>query len=295
MSKKQTWFHRELGKPISFSAKMPGSNRVIEGITRKNSLFLSAAAQNNHEALGRVFEWLTKLRFVADAFAERGLYSVFTADMCAEPHFAKSIARLLRAADIGIVDLKVEDEAFSEDVKKMVAAIAATMNRELPGKLPDGVKRIRLLHRLGKETMPFTEENESAGTIAFLQVLGPVLKSLSEGAVLCVDELDASLHPLLAGQIVRLFNDPSSNRKGAQLIFNTHDATLLGRANLRRDQIWFTEKAKDGSSHLYPLTDFKPRKNESLESGYLQGRYGAIPFLNSRAFLTQLERGDGKA
>lgn len=103
-----------------------------------------------------------------------------------------------------------------------------------------------------------------------------------------------SLHPLLASQIVQLFNNPSTNRKGAQLIFNTHDATLLSRANLRRDQIWFTEKGKDGASHLYPLTDFKPRQNENLESGYLQGRYGAIPFLNPRAFLTQIERSDGK-
>ena len=78
------------------------------------------------------------------------------------------------------------------------------------------------------------------------------------------------------------------------MIFNTHDATLLSRANLRRDQIWFTEKSKDGTSHLYPLTDFKPRQNENLESGYLQGRYGAIPFLNPRGFLNQLGRGHGK-
>jgi AAA15 family ATPase/GTPase len=292
-SKKQSWFHRQVGKRISFSAKMPGANRVIEGLTRKNSLFLSAAAQNNHEALMPVFEWLTGLRFVSDEITERIAYFE-TTRLCAKPRSAKAVARLLRAADIGIVDLKVENEPYGEDVKKAMAAFYTAMEKDLPGDLPESIPSIRLLHRLGKETLPFVEDNESAGTIAYLRVLGPVLKALDEGGVLCIDELDASLHPLLASQILRLFNDPSTNRKGAQLIFNTHDTTLLGRANLRRDQIWFTEKSHDGSSHLYPLTDFKPRQNENLESGYLQGRYGAIPFLNPRAFLTQIERSNGK-
>jgi uncharacterized protein len=293
-SKKQSWFYRRMGKPIAFSAKMPGANKVIEGITRKNSLFLSAAAQNNHKALTPVFEFLSGLRFVIDPMAER-LNSVFTAELCAEPRFAKAVGRLLRAADIGIVEVKVENEAFGEEFKTVMAAVATALKQEIPGDLPESIPRIRLLHQLGDETLPFAEDTESAGTIAYLRILGPVLKSLEEGTVLCVDELDASLHPHLASQIIRLFNDPSTNRKGAQLIFNTHDATLLSRANLRRDQIWFTEKSKDGSSHLYPLTDFKPRQNENLESGYLQGRYGAIPFLNPRAFLTQIERGDAKA
>jgi uncharacterized protein len=167
----------------------------------------------------------------------------------------------------------------------MLATTFARVKEEVPDDFPDKALKIRLLHRLGEETLPFAEESESTGTAAYLLVLGPVLKVLTEGAVLCVDELDASLHPLLASQIIQLFNNPSTNRKGAQLIFNTHDATLLNRANLRRDQIWFTEKSSDGSSHLYPLTDFKPRQNENLENGYLQGRYGAIPFINPRAFL----------
>ncbi len=101
-----------------------------------------------------------------------------------------------------------------------------------------------------------------------------------------VDELDRSLHPILARGLIELFNSKQSNPKGAQLIFNTHDTNLLSGGLLRRDQIWFTEKDRKGASHLYPLTDFKPRKGENLENGYLQGRYGAIPFLNSEAFLS---------
>jgi AAA15 family ATPase/GTPase len=119
------------------------------------------------------------------------------------------------------------------------------------------------------------------GTIAFLSLLEPVISALSNGGVVCVDELDHSLHPLLAMQLIRLFSDTKSKSASAQLIFNTHDTNLLNAGVLRRDQIWFTEKGQDGASQLYPLTDFKPRKQENLENGYLQGRYGAIPFLNA--------------
>ena len=292
--KKQTWFHRRHGKPISFSAKMPGANRVIESLTRKNSLFLSAAAQNNHEALMPAYKWLTELLFVADAMADRSIYLSHTADLCKDSLVGEAVARLVRAADLGITGMQIEQMQLSEEVKKKLETIASVLElKEVPVRPANS--RIRLLHKFGDETLPFDEDKESAGTIAYLRVLGPIVRALNKGAVLCVDEIDASLHPLLASQLVRLFNDPSTNSKGAQLIFNTHDATLLGRANLRRDQIWFTEKSDDGTSHLYPLTDFKPRQNENLESGYLQGRYGAIPFLNPRAFLAELERTDGKA
>lgn len=292
--KKQSWFHRRHGKPISFGAKMPGTNRVIEGLTRKNSLFLSAAAQNNHEALMPTFKWFTELLFVADAMADRSIYLSHTADLCKDSLVGDAVSRLVRAADLGIAGMQVEQLQLSEDTKKKLDAIASVLEiKEIP--VTPAKSRIRLLHRVGEGTLPFDEDKESAGTIAYLRVLGPIVIALNKGAVLCVDEIDASLHPLLASQLVRLFNDPSTNSKGAQLIFNTHDATLLGRSNLRRDQIWFAEKSNDGVSHLYPLTDFKPRQNENLESGYLQGRYGAIPFLNPRAFLAEVERSDGKA
>ena len=107
---------------------------------------------------------------------------------------------------------------------------------------------------------------------------------------MCVDELDASLHPLLALKVVSLFNDPKLNPRGAQIIFTTHDTNFLDKASLRRDQIWFTEKDAEGGTHLYPLTDFKPRKNENLERGYLQGRYGAIPFIGSTGFFGNMQQ-----
>ena len=95
-----------------------------------------------------------------------------------------------------------------------------------------------------------------------------------------IDELDKSLHPLLVNYIVSLFNNPTINKNGAQLIFNTHDTNLLSLTIFRRDQIWFTEKNyKNGSTDLYPLDEFTVRKNENIQKGYLNGRYGAIPFI----------------
>lgn len=104
-----------------------------------------------------------------------------------------------------------------------------------------------------------------------------------------IDELERSLHSLLATQLVRQFNDPKTNPKHAQLLFSTHDTNLLGTAIgepvLRRDQVWLTEKDPQGATVVYPLTDYKPRKAENIERGYLQGRYGAIPFLGDLAGL----------
>ncbi len=146
---------------------------------------------------------------------------------------------------------------------------------EVPTTLPE----ISFLHRGISSPVIFRKEDESAGTIAYLALLGPALHSLSTGGLLLVDELDASLHPLLAIELVKVFNNRELNAKNAQLLFNTHDTNLLRSDVLRRNQIWFTEKDKAGATHLYPLTDFKPRKKENWQRGYLEGRYGAIPFV----------------
>jgi len=127
----------------------------------------------------------------------------------------------------------------------------------------------------------FNLDDESAGTQQYLALGLPILSALQNGHVLLVDELNNSLHPLLVRKILDLFHDPSINTKGAQLIFNTHDTTLLNLSIFRRDQIWFVEKDRCGVAHMYSLLEFSPRKGEALEKGYLQGRYGAIPFLGS--------------
>jgi hypothetical protein len=257
--KRQVWFSRCSGAPIAFSEKMGGENKTIEALTRQNSLFLSTAAQNNHPALSPIHRWFSgSLTFV---LAERSSGTFNGASFCADPVHRETISRMVAHADLGISSLRLTGGEGMPDVETCP-------------------KQVQLLHRLSDEVLPFETDQESHGTIVYLTLLGPIVSTLESGGVLCVDEMDASLHPLLALRLVELFGEPSLNLKHAQLIFNTHDTNLLSRGNLRRDQIWFAEKKRDGSSQIYPLTDFQPRKDENIANGYLQGRYGAVPFLN---------------
>jgi len=107
---------------------------------------------------------------------------------------------------------------------------------------------------------------------------------IDKGCVLFVDELNNSMHPKMVRFLISMINNPEINKNNAQLIFSTHDTSLLDNELFRRDQIWFTEKDASNSTKLYPLSDFTPRKNEALEKGYLNGRYGAIPYIGEIRF-----------
>lgn len=262
-----------------FGNRMPGDNRAIEGLTRKNSLFLSAAAQNNHDALSPIYHWFSqRLHIHVEAAFLRGHINQIVG-LCSREDYRQTITRLMSSADLGICDLLVYEEKIPPTLRPAFDAIKATVPNGSGLTMPETRADVRLVHRFGSHTVAFEKQQESAGTLAFLGLLAPIVEALNEGGVLCIDELDASLHPLMALEIIKLFSRPAENRKATQLIFNTHDTNLLSADLLRRDQIWFTEKDLSGMSHLYPLTEFRPRKHENLENGYLQGRYGAIPFL----------------
>ena len=115
-------------------------------------------------------------------------------------------------------------------------------------------------------------------------MLGEAYKAIDGGALLVVDELDASLHTQVCEAILEVFCDPAQNTSSAQLLATTHDTNLMNRALgqplglLRRDQLWFVEKNDVGATEAYPLTDFRTRKGDNFERGYLEGRFGAVPF-----------------
>jgi AAA15 family ATPase/GTPase len=282
----QRWFERRREwDQIYFGKNLPGENRVIESLTRPDSLFLSAAAQNNHEKLKPLYNWFTsKLEFrsgLSDRSHDR------TIDLCLKNEETKKLVlRLLGAADLGIVgmDLREEEQelppeanAFTQKLEALIKEIEPkfSMNRTRKH------RAISLHHSCdGDRAVSIPLHDESTGTLAYLAILGPIVEVLATGGVLCVDELDASLHPLLLEEIVKIFNQDDRNPMAAQLIFNTHTTDLLGRSVLRRDEIWFTEKDNTGATRLYPLSDFKPRKDENLQRGYIQGRYGATPVAN---------------
>lgn len=126
-------------------------------------------------------------------------------------------------------------------------------------------------------SLPFEEESE--GTKKLFALAGPIVDTLANGKILVIDEFDARLYPAVSRRLVELFHDRRTNPHGAQLVIATHDTNLLTRALYRRDQIWFVEKARDGSSALYSLAEFQVRNDASFEADYFRGRYGAVPFL----------------
>ena len=286
--KKQSWFHRLAGEPMAFSNRMPGENRAIENLTRPNSLFLSCAAQNNHEYLNEIYSWFAvALIFV---MVDRADVSRLAARLSGEADFKDVLSAMLKVADLGIAGVQTSDDPMLSLAYNLLAwGEGGRMDSSARS-----AKRIELLHRAGESVVPFSLDQESNGTVAYLNLLAPMLVAVRYGGIVCIDELEANLHPLLVSELIRCFDGPSRNPRGAQLIFTTQDATLLGSGLLRRDQIWFTEKRNDGASQLYPLSDFKPRKQENLQNGYLQGRYGAIPLMNADSFLEALRPMDAK-
>ncbi len=142
-------------------------------------------------------------------------------------------------------------------------------------------RRLRLLHDVAGDSRPLELGDESDGTLTWLGLIPELLSALDEGGLIVVDELDSSLHPLISGRLVELFQDPSTNRHGAQLIFTTHDTSLLDCLN--RDEVWLTSKRRDGSTELTALSDFRStsvRRSTNLERGYLQGRFGGVPVVD---------------
>lgn len=170
---------------------------------------------------------------------------------------------LLRFADLGIDEVKVVDEPLNE-----IDDPARTRSR----------RSLRFIHRVAGEDVAFDLWDESAGTQTWFRLIGPMLGVLQRGSALVVDEIDASLHPRLSARLLELFKDPRTNPMGAQLIFTTHDTSLLNHLN--RDEVWLTEKGDDGATTLTALAEYggdKVRRSLNLERAYLQGRFGAVP------------------
>ncbi|MEW8333915.1 MAG: ATP-binding protein [Candidatus Thiodiazotropha sp.] len=278
-SRAQRWFARRFDEKKNdyewyFGPSFKGQKKLLEEATRSNALFLSTAVQLNNEQLRPVFDWFEKRLVVVPSRGEFPIeYEHYTAQRCRDEQDRRAVLRFLQEADLGIDGLNIKTSKITND--------------DLPSELPDQLRRdligkekisIGFLHEQNEsgEMIPFGMPEESDGTHNMFALAGPWLDVLEKGMVMVMDELDTSLHPKLVRYLVELMHGAESNPNNAQLIFTTHDVTLQ-EGVFRRDQIWFVEKDKNRSTHLYPLTDFSPRKGEAIERGYLRGRYGALP------------------
>jgi len=278
--KPQRWFERNFdaksGQDVyEFGPGLKGAKSLWEGATRPNALFLSMAVQLNSDALRPVFDWFSTGLVI---FNEQAQLSPQTSiHMLKQAEGRKQICEFLTAADISIADIEVVSRRVPGQAVHFDLVAGRTEVRT------EDVEehQLRFSHVTEQGQAVFDLMDESNGTRNLLFLTGPVLDILKKGLTLVIDELDTSLHTLLVRELVRLFHRPEVNSGGAQLIFTTHDTSLLDAPDLfRRDQVWFVEKDKEQASTLVALSEFSPRKNEALERGYLMGRYGGVPFLN---------------
>lgn len=259
----------------SYGSGFRGAKKLFEKTTRPNALFLSVAAQLNHEMLGTVYDWFNS-RLVIFNELER-LNPKISVDKLEKPDSRQEICDFLTGADISLKDIDVSKRMIQG---KNVQFNLSTGEAEIKDEMIEQ-RLISFVHETAHGQATFDLNDESAGTRNLLFMAGPFLDIMRKGMVCVVDEFETSLHPLLVRRLVRMFHDSGKNTGNAQLIFTTHDVSLLLEPPLfRRDQVWFVEKDQDQASVLSGLLEFSPRKNEALGRGYLMGRYGAIPFFD---------------
>lgn len=274
-------FQREKQK-IDISSEYFPEGKNKKELTRTNRLFLSLAAQLNGEISQKLIKYLGNCNTISGI--EGDGYEQFSLEMI-EHHSEgyQEAMELFKKLDLGFTEIEVKEKEAPNGLKERIATLQDVDPQKIQNaKVYETHTTHNVYDKEGKVVgqTKFNAENfESNGTNKVISFSGPLFNTLLHGSVLFVDELDAKLHPMLTRAIVRLFMDKETNPKGAQLVFTTHDTHLLDKEYLRRDQVWFTEKDATEASDLYSLLEFKERNDRNFEKNYIQGRYGAIPFI----------------
>ena len=285
-SAKATRIFERIGENYKFLQADETKLNAIKNQNLENKLFLATATTWNYEKTRAPYLWFANM---IDTYIGGNELNPFSIEAYnnddANESLKKFTLKLLEEADIIIKDYNIEIEETEMDVRM----IMQLKNMNIPSNViipkTSVIKSITMSHEIIDENGNTKIYNldlisESSGTkIVF--AMAPILKEVFEkGKILIIDEIERSLHPSLVEMIIKFFHSIEINKSNAQLIFNTHDTNLLSLDLFRRDQIWFAEKdPKKGATELYPLDDFSVRKTENIQKGYLNGRYGAIPFV----------------
>lgn len=256
-----------------------GEKEVWKKSTRSNALFLSQAVQLNAMDLKEPFDWIQKYLRVIES-PDR-LSHVFTARQCVEKGWKDKVLTLLQSVDIKIQDIEIEikdidPSDFPDDMPK---AIKDALLEGLKGKKSKAFK-VASFHKDDAGnlvTLGFHEESD--GTNVLFGLSGPLLDVLENGYSLVVDELHNSLHPHALKTLISLFHNPEINKNNAQIIFTSHETSVMIKGFMHQDQIWLAEKNDSESTQLIPLSDYKVRDISNFQKAYLDGRYGGVPKL----------------
>jgi uncharacterized protein len=267
--------------------------------TRPNQLFLTEAADKNVKEIKPVFDWFNTVLMILYADSENW---TLERDIRGNENLTNFLTDFLQSVDTSINQVSTEEISYklgspayeidpllspSLDLEQfgllMIDNVKHSLKSEIRGdQVINHAIKTQHLSENGV-TIEFDFEEESEGTQRLMNLLPALFELLNNEKVILIDELDRRLHPLLS----RMFVETAlAGKKKSQMIFTTHDTNLLDLDLLRRDEIWFVEKDKSGASHLYSLAEFKLRPDLPIQKGYLQGRFGAIPFIGDISRLT---------
>ncbi len=256
---------------------LKGERESWKAQTRENALILSTAIQLNAESLERPFSWLSEgLQTNLDVES----IGPYTASRLDEDAWKERVMAILEDTDLRLEDVNAEERsAFETDDFK---SLPRERQNRLKSLFPKEMRILEVYTYRKDETGAKARldfDDESTGTRALFDLIGPVMDTLDEGYTLVVDELNTHLHPLAFRHIIRMFCSSKTNPNNAQIIFTTHDPTVTEEDCIGRDQIWLVEKGDDLASRLIPFSDYRTRDERPFRKGYLQGRYGAVPRL----------------
>ncbi|MBS3025754.1 MAG: ATP-binding protein [Dolichospermum sp. DET50] len=240
-----------------------GPHNQLQRNIKENELFISILFKLEVERIKSLIDWIEE-RFVGIYLGneELDLFRLVPMEITDEPSFnvlLEDVVKIVNKFDTGISRIEIKQK--SDDA------------------LDYNIYAVHNTHE-GKEIY-WTFDEESLGTQRIFNLAFRILKALDSEVLTIVDELGANIHPNIVKYIIKMFQSPKTNPLNSQLIFTSHDNTLQRNNLLRRDQIWFTQKRPDHSTELYPLTDFHVRNDLAIDKAYLDGRFGAVPFLPS--------------
>lgn len=281
----EVWFRRrkqikEESYTWTWGGPLEKDGEVLESRTRSNACVVSTGAQLNVQSLTAFYKWWNSL-WHFDLSSPTNLAAKTARWMNRDERRRQRVALLLRHADLGIDD--VHDTESTMTLKDMVEEIGPKSLVSLISDLASdsSVSRMNVVTKhtacCPEYSVAFDLDEESNGTQRLFSILGPILDAMDRATVVLIDEIDCSLHTHLTQAIVRMFQNPNINPRGAQLIFTSHDSNLMDQRLVRRDQVWLTQKKPNGGTDMFTLYDFEGRSTERFPKNYLQGRYQAVP------------------
>jgi AAA15 family ATPase/GTPase len=307
-SKRRIFVREQRGKEAEIQFfpgdTLRGPNAEVKRMTRSISLYLATAYKYQHEGLEGVAAALAAqsgVNFLTYRDKQDDtILREFLLELLGRPDDQTPlVSALLQAGDLGLAEAEIRQEKVPKSVlermRRLIGAITDE-NEPIPPELVPDIAEVLVFHHKGAHDQKFTLplKRESSGTISWIVSIWQALTALREGSLLLIDELDASLHPSLARYIVELFLTSHLNPKGAQLVFTTHDISLLGNSPTRlleSSDVWFTEKNSTGKSTLFSLNEFDTRSRNNFERQYLAGRFGAVPSIDDSLLLEFISSG----